>query len=119
MKEKKRFLILLLCSALLFSLCPQSVFAKADITTQDSGTDVAVGNPAEQEQMSDEGKDSVLERSDNSVHTAENSVSGNDAALHNAEKEVMPLAEDGDYIAEAVADGYTYYVYNSNFAHKF
>lgn len=111
MKEKKRFLILLLCSALLFSLCPQSVFAKADITTQDSGTDVAVGNPAEQEQMSDEGKDSVLERSDNSVHTAENSVSGNDAALHNAEKEVMPLAEDGDYIAEAVADGYTYYVY--------
>ena len=111
MKEKKRFLILLLCSALLFSLCPQSVFAKADITTQGSGTDVAAGNPAEQEQVSDEGKDSALECSDNSVHTAENSVSGNDAALHNAEKEVMPLAEDGDYIAEAVADGYTSYVY--------
>lgn len=76
MKEKKRFLILLLCSALLFSLCPQSVFAKADITTQDSGTDVAVGNPAEQEQMSDEGKDSALEQERNSVHTTENSVSG-------------------------------------------
>ena len=66
---------LLLCGALLFSLCPQSVFAKADITIQNS-TGIAAGNPAEQEQMSDEGKDSVLEHSDNSVLTAENSVSG-------------------------------------------
>lgn len=89
MKGKNIFLVLLLCSALLFSLCPQSVFANADITIH-SGTDAAAGDPAEQEQMSD---------------------GGNDAALHNAEKEVIPLAEDGDYIAEAVADNYTYYVY--------
>ena len=75
MKEKKRFLILLLCSALLFSLCPQSVFAKVDITIQNN-TGIAAGNPAEQEQMSDEGKDSALEQERNSVHTTENSVSG-------------------------------------------
>lgn len=89
MKVKKRFLSLLLCSALVFSLCPQPVFANSDITIH-SDTDAAADDPAEQEQVSDE---------------------GNDAALHDAEKEVMPLAEDGDYIAEAVADGYTYYVY--------